>query len=385
MKGIRGMEGAGEITFNYQPETWDQERFLSLGGFVVVFLNYNKKEQIRKAVLSALNQDFPLLEMLFMDDASTDGSGDMMEEIVRSSSQGGRHKVMVVRNTVNQYITGQWNIAARLSTGNWLGMFCGDDFARPDRVSRMAEIIKRTPSLLGACTAASTWDVATGKCLGISKTGQSYFALGTDSLEMLNASFCTLGATAFWNRRLFKRPLPRIPMDDTFLHYRCYLLGRGCPNPVWAYVTDVVSVDYTFGTGVTTSAVRRKSDTPIQRWLFGVRKRKHFMGKMINPTMHALIQESREMELPVEYRRYFRMKEVSTNWDASGTVMRILKMPSLIYSVCATGFSRKYLLGTFRWAIKSLIREFLGLHLSALICVGLLGHKCTRDVNGIKA
>ena len=374
MKELSDMDGVGKITFAYQPETWDQEWFLSLGGFVVVFLNYNKKDQIRKAVLSALNQDFPALEVLFMDDASTDGSGDTMEEIVRSYSQGCRHKIMVVRNVVNQYITGQWNIAARLSTGNWLGMFCGDDFARPDRVSRMAEIVKNSPSLLGACTAAGLWDVTTGKYLGVSKSGTSYFAVGTDSLESLNANFCTLGATAFWNRRLFDRPLPRIPMDDTFLHYRCYLLGRGCPDPVWAYVTDVVSVDYTVGTGVTTSAVSRKSNTPVQRWLYGVRHRRHFMGKLVNPTMHALIQECKEIGLPTVYGRFFRMKEVSTDWDASGTVMRILKLPSLIYSVCATGFSRKFLSGTFKWAAKSLLREFFGLHFGALMCVGILGH-----------
>ena len=369
------MDGVGEVTFTYQPNTWNQERFLALGGYVVVFLNYNKKDEIRKSVLSALNQDFPLLEMLFMDDASTDGSGDIMEEIVRSTlhEKGSRHKVMVVRNTVNQYITGQWNIAARLATGNWLGMFCGDDFSRPDRVSRTAEIIKKTPSLLGVCTAAGLWDSATGKYLGVSKSGSSYFALGTDSLEVLNNGFCTLGATAFWNRRLFERPLPRVPMDDTFLHYRCYLIGRGSPCPVWAYITDVVSVDYTVGTGVTTSAVKRKDDTPIQYWLFGVRKRKHFMGKMVSPTMRALIQESRLMGLPISYSRYFRMKEVMTDWDASGTIMRLLKMPSLIYVLCLSGFSSKFLRGTFKWIIKTLFREFFGLHIGAWICVKILG------------
>ena len=368
------MNGVGEVTFTYQPDSWSQEQFLALGGFVVVFLNYNKKDQIRKAVLSALNQDYPLLEMLFMDDASTDGSGDIMEEIVRSSSQGVRHKVVVVRNSVNQYITGQWNIAAKLATGNWLGMFCGDDFSRPDRVSRTAEIIKAHPSLLGICTAAEKWDSSTGKSLGVSKTGNPYFACGTYSLERINSGFCTVGATAFWNRRLFERPLPRVPMDDTFLHFRCYLLGRDCPYPVWAYATDVVGVDYTVGTGVTTSAVRSKDDTTIQHWLSGVWHRKYFAGKLVNPTMHALVLESKSMGLPVPYSRFFRMREVMTAWDASGTIMRLLKLPLLIYAICASGFSGRFKKWASKWIITTLCREFFGLHIGALICAGVLKH-----------
>ena len=139
----------GEITYNYTPESWSQERFLALGGFTVVFLNYNKARFIERSVASALNQDFPLLEMFFMDDASTDGSGDTMERLVREYR--GRHKVTVVRNEVNQYITGQWNIVAKLATGNWFGMFCGDDESYPNRVSLVAKRIRQYPSLRGLC------------------------------------------------------------------------------------------------------------------------------------------------------------------------------------------------------------------------------------------
>ena len=62
----------GKISYIYTPEDWDQNQFLSLGGFTVVFLNYNKKSFIERSVESALSQDFPLCEMFFMDDASTD-------------------------------------------------------------------------------------------------------------------------------------------------------------------------------------------------------------------------------------------------------------------------------------------------------------------------
>ena len=71
------------ISYSYTPAGWTQEEFLRQGGFTVVFLNYNKARYIEKSVASALNQDYPILEMFFMDDASTDGSGDEMERMVR--------------------------------------------------------------------------------------------------------------------------------------------------------------------------------------------------------------------------------------------------------------------------------------------------------------
>jgi hypothetical protein len=163
-------------------------------------------------------------------------------------------------------------------------------------------------------------------------------------------------------------------MDDTFLHFRCYLLGRDCPNPVWAYATNVVSVDYTVGTGVTTSAARSKDDTPIQNWLAGVRHRKYFAGKLVNPTMHALILECKNMGLPISYCRFFRMREVMTNWDASGTIMRLLKLPLLIYAICVSGFSGGFRKWARKWIITTLCREFFGLHVGALICAGVLKH-----------
>ena len=67
-----------------------------MGGYTLVFLNYNKGKLIAEAVRSTLGQDFPILEILFMDDASTDGSGEEMERIVRAYR--GRHKVSAIKS-----------------------------------------------------------------------------------------------------------------------------------------------------------------------------------------------------------------------------------------------------------------------------------------------
>ena len=101
------------VSYVYEPEKWDEAAWRETGAFTVVFLNFEKSKTIHKAVASALAQDYPFLEMFFMDDASSDGSGDVMEELVRAYR--GRHKVSVVRNRTNVGITGQWNSVAKLA------------------------------------------------------------------------------------------------------------------------------------------------------------------------------------------------------------------------------------------------------------------------------
>ena len=54
-----------QITYSFIPNNWNQARFMELGGFTIVFLNYNKIKFIDRSVESVLNQ------MKFHKDLST--------------------------------------------------------------------------------------------------------------------------------------------------------------------------------------------------------------------------------------------------------------------------------------------------------------------------
>lgn len=271
----------GEITYEYKPADWSQDKFLRLGGFTVIFLNYNKLSQIRDSVASALNQDFPLLEMFFMDDASTDGSGDVMEDLVRQYA--GRHKVTVVRNTENQRITGQWNIVSKLATGNWFGMFCADDIAYPNRVSQMAERVRQYPSLLGLCSSGVERDYVSGKeGRHISSSHELKLFKGTDSArKQVSAATPICGATAFWNRSLFEDPLPPAPYDDELLRWIILLRGATIDAPVWLWDGSLETITYGVGTGTSAAALAKVDDEmpDWKRWVQNVKagRRYHSM------------------------------------------------------------------------------------------------------------
>ena len=278
----------GRVSYLYTPESWSQEQFLAMGGFTVVFLNYNKISMIEKSAASALNQDFPLLEMFFMDDASSDGSGDVMEQIVREYR--GRHKVAVVRNDENQYITGQWNIVSKLAMGNWFGMFCGDDVAHSDRVSVIAERIRQFPTLKGIATAAVDIDAATGKVLPDQHyVDAPFFIDGGSTWSSFASRFKPNGSTTFWHRSLFSSPLPRVPMDDGYLLFRLFLWNRENRGPIFLYDSLLQTIDYSLGAGVSACGISVDLVAPKRiDWVGRERQYKLFVGKMMRTKKVAI-------------------------------------------------------------------------------------------------
>ena len=356
----------GELTYSYAPADWDQDRFLALGGFTVVFLNYNKARFVEKSVAGALNQDFPLLEMFFMDDASSDGSGDTMEKLVRQYR--GRHKVTVVRNDVNQYITGQWNIVSKLVTGNWLGMFCGDDIAHSDRVSLVAKRIAKYPTLRGISTAAVDIDGATCDILPDSHyVPQPYLAFGTDAWEQLDANFRSNGSTSFWHKSLFFEPLPRVPLDDNYLHFRVFVLNKGVDGPIFFYDSSIKTIDYSLGVGVCGGAIQiSKTATPRQKWVGDIKRYKRFLSKLVI-TMTEALRFAHRKGVSMDDLASFRCSLLWARIVSSSTLGRIVMIPNIFYALFLKGIPTKRKCSLVKAWAYFLVFEFFGLEGASMI------------------
>lgn len=359
---------ADNVTYTYSPDGWDQARFLALGGFTVVFLNYNKAQFIEQSVASALAQDFPLLEMFFMDDASTDGSGDTMERIVREYR--GRHKVTVVRNATNKGITGQWNTVAKLATGNWFGMFCADDVAYPDRVTKSAEIAKNHPALKGFCTNGVEDNLITGAkgrkiladCVGLVQTGRTLLK------ALMFSDTAVIGATAFWHRSLFTRPLLPAPLDDSHLCWVLCAMTLGCEEPVWLLSKEVVAIKYTIGGGVSSSMRIDKRNIKNWRkmWLAKVREQRGFSGICVK-TMKAVVEyltTNTNAEVVIEAAKMALLKE---QYFSGNTCSRILLLPQLIrvalYGEIDIAMRQRLVI----MCCKRLILELFGLEVASFV------------------
>ncbi len=105
--------------------------------FTVVIPLYNKKQEIARTLRGVSEQTYSPLEVIVVDDGSTDGSAQVVEELnlpgvrlIRQPNGG----VSVARNR---------GIAE--ARGNYIALLDADDFWKPEYLERVAVLIERYP------------------------------------------------------------------------------------------------------------------------------------------------------------------------------------------------------------------------------------------------
>jgi len=114
--------------------------------FSVVIPLYNKREFIGRALDSVLAQTFRDLEILVVDDGSTDGSGDLVQE------KYGFPPVRLVRQK-NQGISGARNTGIRRSRSPYLAFLDSDDEYLPGFLEGIRGMIRKFPLAAAYSTA----------------------------------------------------------------------------------------------------------------------------------------------------------------------------------------------------------------------------------------
>lgn len=81
----------------------------------VIIVNYNGKEFIKGCVNSVLNSDYPCFEIVVVENASTDGSYELLKKSYRNNE-----KVKIIRSDKQLYFAGGSNLGASHSSGEKL-------------------------------------------------------------------------------------------------------------------------------------------------------------------------------------------------------------------------------------------------------------------------
>lgn len=101
---------------------------------------YNAEAYIAASLQSLLEQEYSRLEIMLVDDASTDQSVD----IVQSFNDP---RIRIVKNTENIGLAASLNKAIGLSTGFFLARMDADDIAHPERISRQVQFMLNHPEV----------------------------------------------------------------------------------------------------------------------------------------------------------------------------------------------------------------------------------------------
>ena len=100
---------------------------------------YNHEKYLRTAIDSVLDQDYPYIEYIVIDDGSTDGTKEILE------SYGNRFYWETQKN-MGEIPT--LNRAMALAKGKLVGKLSSDDYLYPTCVSEVVQQFARDPDLL---------------------------------------------------------------------------------------------------------------------------------------------------------------------------------------------------------------------------------------------
>jgi glycosyltransferase involved in cell wall biosynthesis len=95
---------------------------------------YNAAAFITASLNSILTQDYTQLEVIIVDDGSTDQSIDIVQSFFDQ-------RIVIIRNPENIGLAASLNKAIRISTGIFLARMDADDIAHPSRISRQVNFM----------------------------------------------------------------------------------------------------------------------------------------------------------------------------------------------------------------------------------------------------
>lgn len=126
----------------------------------VICLCYNHERFVKEAVESVLSQTYPSIQIIIVDDASTDNSRNVIDEIARQNSQ--IEYLPLGKNIGN---CAAFNRGLRLAKGKFVVDFATDDVMLPNRIARQVETFQQLDQSWGVVFSDAEYVDQNGKHL----------------------------------------------------------------------------------------------------------------------------------------------------------------------------------------------------------------------------
>lgn len=105
----------------------------------VIMAAYNAEDTLESAVRSVLEQTYPNVELLIVDDCSTDFTYTIAKRLQEQDA-----RVYVYRNSENLGAARTREHGLRMANGNWIAILDADDIWKADKIARQMELQKET-------------------------------------------------------------------------------------------------------------------------------------------------------------------------------------------------------------------------------------------------
>jgi succinoglycan biosynthesis protein ExoO len=124
--------------------------------FSVIIPAYNVSGNVDRAIRSAAAQTLPPLEILVIDDCSTDNTVEVVQALSREIPS-----LRLYSTPVNGGPSGARNVGLRAAKGDWIGLLDADDAWKPGRLQRLLEVAVATSADFVADNLVM-WDAVAG-------------------------------------------------------------------------------------------------------------------------------------------------------------------------------------------------------------------------------
>ena len=104
----------------------------------VIMPVYNAEEFLDRSISSVINQTYDNLEILLIDDCSTDNSYNILKEYAKKDK-----RIKVFHNQENQHVSETRNVGIRNSTGKYLYFIDSDDFIDNDYIEHLVNTAEK--------------------------------------------------------------------------------------------------------------------------------------------------------------------------------------------------------------------------------------------------
>ena len=140
---LAGVSAAAPDDWIMDMLTFEAEPGREEGPLVTVLMtSYNAEEHVEAALRSVLKQTYRNLEVILVDDCSSDRTVALAEKMADADS---RLRVLVNRHNVGTYASK--NVGLRLSRGAFVTCHDSDDISHPEKIARQVRMLQRKPKI----------------------------------------------------------------------------------------------------------------------------------------------------------------------------------------------------------------------------------------------
>ncbi len=108
----------------------------------VILPTYNREKYIARAIESVWKQSYENMELIVINDASTDGTGNLINNLAKDNP-----KIIVLHNEVNLGMVASFNKAINVAQGKYIARLDDDDvWCSGEKIEKQVDFLEKNPA-----------------------------------------------------------------------------------------------------------------------------------------------------------------------------------------------------------------------------------------------